>query len=70
MERQSNQGKYGFNVIYDEGNELGFMNVDRFKVDCEFYLIRDLKFFFMMVGQSGFSGGCCIFCKLKQYEWL
>ena len=57
------QGRYKFNVIYDEDDELGSLNAEHFEVDCEFYLIGDLQLLFMMVGRSGFLGGCCIFCK-------
>ena len=63
VERRIKQGNFESNVIYNEDNELGSLNTYCVEVDCEFYLIGDLEFLFMMVGQSGFSGRYCIFCK-------
>ena len=64
------QGKHEFIFIYDEYDELGFLNVDCFEVDFEFYLIGYLKFLFVVVGRSVSSVGRCLFCKLKQSEWV
>ena len=68
MEIQIKQGNYESNFIYDEDNELGFFNADCFEVYCELYFVGDLEFLFVMVFQSVFLGGPCIFCKLKQSE--
>ena len=50
MDIKSKKGKYKCIVIYDEDDTLVSLNADCFEVDCEFYLISDLKFLFMMVG--------------------
>ena len=49
MEIKSKKGKYKCVVIYDEDDTLFSLNSDCFEVDCEFYLISDLKFLLMMV---------------------
>ena len=54
MEIQIKQGNYESNFIYDEDNELGFLNADCFEVYCELYFVGDLEFLFMMVGRLGF----------------
>ncbi len=36
----------------------------------ELYLMGDRKFLFMMVGRSGYCGGYCMYCRLKQSEWI
>ena len=51
VKRQRKQVRYEFDVLYDDDDELGYMNADRFKVDREFYFIGNLQFLFMMVGQ-------------------
>jgi hypothetical protein len=33
------------------------------------YINGDYKFLFMMAGRSGFCGGYCLYCQLKQSEW-
>ena len=70
VKRQSKKVRYEFYVMYDDDDELGYMNADRFKVDHEFYFIGNLQFLFMMVGQSGLLGGHYIFCELKRSEWV
>ena len=54
VERKIKQVNYESNVIYNEDNELGSLNTYCVEVDCEFYLIGDLEFLFMMVGRLGF----------------
>ena len=44
VEIKSNKGRYKCIVIYDEDDTLVSLNADFFEVDCEFYLISDLKF--------------------------
>jgi hypothetical protein len=36
----------------------------------ELYLMGDWKFLFMMVGRSGYCGSYCMYCRLKQSEWV
>jgi hypothetical protein len=36
----------------------------------ELYLMGNWKFLFMMVGRSGYCGGYCMYCRLKQSEWI
>jgi hypothetical protein len=36
----------------------------------ELYLMGDWKFLFMMVGRSGYCGGYCMYCRLKQSKWI
>ena len=40
------------------------------KVGIELFLIGDLKYLFMVLGRSGFSGSWCLYCQLKQSEWV
>jgi hypothetical protein len=35
----------------------------------ELYVNGDYKFLFMMAGWSGYCGGYCLYCRLRQSEW-
>jgi hypothetical protein len=38
-------------------------------VKLEFFLVGDMKFLFMMLGRSGYSGSNCLYCKLNSKQW-
>jgi hypothetical protein len=38
-------------------------------VKLELFLVGDLKFLFMMMGRSGYSGSNCVYCKLNSKQW-
>jgi hypothetical protein len=35
----------------------------------ELYINGDYKYLFMMAGRSGYCGGYCLYCRLRQSEW-
>ena len=40
-----------------------------FECKIDLYLIGDLKFLFMVMGQSGYSAHYCLYCRLKSAQW-
>jgi hypothetical protein len=64
----SREGKSTVGVLNDD-YELQFGEQNDDAIPMQFYLIGDLKFLFMMMGRSGFSGSYCLYCQLKQAEW-
>jgi hypothetical protein len=51
--------------VLNNDYELQFGEQSDDAIPMQFYLIGDLKFLFMMLGRSGFSGSYCPYCKLK-----
>jgi hypothetical protein len=64
----SKEGKSAVKVA-NKDYELQFGEEDDDAIPMKFYLIGDLKFLFMMLGRSGFSGSYCLYCELKQAQW-
>jgi hypothetical protein len=64
----SKEGKSAVRVT-NKDYELQFGEQDDDAIQMKFYLIGDLKFLFMMLGRSGFSGTYCLYCELKQAQW-
>jgi hypothetical protein len=42
---------------------------DAIGIDMEFYLIGDLKFLFMVLARTGYSGSNCLYCDLTSTQW-
>ena len=67
--------KEGKSVIYveylkeKEYKILQEENKRTIKVNIHFFLIDDLKFFFMMLGRKGYAGTQCLYCTLLAKEW-
>jgi hypothetical protein len=50
--------------VANKDYELQLGEEDDDAIPMKFYLIGDLKFLFMMLGRSGFSGSYCLYCEL------
>ncbi len=48
----------------EQGGEVVLLNTK-----LELYVNGDYKFLFMMAGRSGYCGGYCLYCRLRQSEW-
>jgi hypothetical protein len=63
----------GKSMVYvDEDFKLSFGHdnqTDAIGIGMEFYLIGDLKFLFMVLGRSGYSGSNCLYCDLTITQW-
>ena len=51
------------------GDDPTNQNYVIFECKMDLYLIGDLKFLFMVMGQSGYSAHYCLYCRLKSAQW-
>ena len=69
----SNEGKTKLSVSKKDNNGARQVNFDGrdndFVFPVEFFAIGDLKYMFMVVGRSGYSGAHCMHCFLKSADW-
>ncbi len=60
-------GKLSLHFDETDAEEQGVELV--LKTKLELYINGDYKFLFMMAGRSGYCGGYCLYCRLRQSEW-
>jgi len=69
----SNMGKTTLSVSKKNGDGERTLNFDGSNDDyvfpVEFFMIGDLKYMFMVVGRSGYSGAHCLYCFLEKKDW-
>ena len=55
------------NVIVDfKKKERNWEREGGLSITCEWYIVGDHKFLMMMLGQQGYSGYHCLYCRLKK----